>query len=158
MNASEKFIHPFDPIYNDESEILILGSFPSVKSREVSFYYGHPLNRFWKLLALLYDEETGESIDERKAFLLSHHIALWDVIKECEICGSSDASIRNVKVNDLSLLMDGCKIKKIYANGKTAGKLFNSYVKDKIQYDCIVLPSSSPANAAYKLEDLYREW
>ena len=146
--------HAFGPVYDSESRILILGSFPSVKSREISFYYGHPQNRFWKLLSLLFNEE----IKDKKTFLLKHHIALFDVIESCDIIGSSDTSIRNVKPNDLSLIINNSKIETVYLNGSKAYELYKKYCADKYDIDAIKLPSTSPANAAYSIEKLYNEW
>ena len=146
--------HTFGPVYDSESRILILGSFPSVKSREISFYYGHPQNRFWKLLSLLFNEE----IKDKKTFLLKHHIALFDVIESCDIIGSSDTSIRNVKPNDLSLIINNSKIETVYLNGSKAYELYKKYCADKYDIDAIKLPSTSPANAAYSIEILYNEW
>ena len=146
--------HTFGPVYDSESRILILGSFPSVKSREISFYYGHPQNRFWKLLSLLFNED----IKDKKSFLLKHHIALFDVIESCDIIGSSDSSIRNVKPNDLNIILNNSKIETIYLNGSKAYELYNKYCKDSYDIEAIKLPSTSPANAAYSLNDLYNEW
>ena len=146
--------HNFDPVYDKKSRVLILGSFPSVKSREISFYYGHPQNRFWKLLSLLFNEE----IKDKKTFLLKHHIALFDVIESCDIIGSSDTSIRNVKPNDLSLIINNSKIETVYLNGSKAYELYKKYCADKYDIDAIKLPSTSPANAAYSIEKLYNEW
>ena len=146
--------HTFGPVYDSESRILILGSFPSVKSREISFYYGHPQNRFWKLLSLLFNEE----IKDKKTFLLKHHIALFDVIESCDIIGSSDTSIRNVKPNDLSLIINNSRIETVYLNGSKAYELYKKYCADKYDIDAIKLPSTSPANAAYSIEKLYNEW
>lgn len=146
----KKIIHPLKPIYNKDSEILILGSFPSIKSREAMFYYAHPQNRFWKILENIYQEE----INDKTEFLLKHHIALWDVIKECEINQSSDNSIKNVQVNNLDEIINKTKIKKILLNGKTAYKLYIKYLKNNIDIDAFSLPSTSPANAVYSLTDL----
>ena len=119
--------HPIPPLYNADSKILILGSFPSVKSRETAFFYGHPQNRFWKLLSLLLEAPFPETVAERRKFLLAHGIAVWDVIASCEIYGSSDASIRNAVPNDLRQILDGARIRQIYVNGRTAGKLYRKY-------------------------------
>ena len=154
----EKQIHPFEPIYDENSEILILGTFPSVKSRENSFYYGHPQNRFWKVLAALYHEDGPSTIEDKKAFLLRHHIALWDVVKSCEIKGSADSSIQNVIPNDIAMLCNKTKIKVIYCNGKKAKSLFDRYIGKEQQMEATVLPSTSPANAAWNMERLIKEW
>ncbi len=153
----EKLIHPLKPIYNKNSKILILGSFPSVYSRKRSFYYAHPQNRFWPVLEKIFNEK----IDNKEKFLLKHHIALWDVIASCEITGSSDASIKNVKVNDINKLIEHTQIKKVLINGKKAYNLYSKYLKNDVAIECISLPSTSPANAKYSLDDLaeiYKEY
>ena len=121
--------HPFPPLYDENSKILILGSFPSVKSREQLFFYGHPQNRFWKVVSALYGCDTPKSIEEKQIFLHSHGIALWDVIASCEITGSSDSSIKDVTPNDLTKILDLADIRKIFVNGKTAEKYYNKYTK-----------------------------
>lgn len=151
-------VHEFGPVYDEESEILILGSFPSVKSREMNFYYGHPQNRFWKLLAALYETKEPGSIPEKKAFLIRRRIAVWDVIESCDITGSSDSSIRNVKVNDIGRILGEAKIRTIYANGKKAGQLYQKYVEPKTKRSIVGLPSTSPANAAFGMERLMESW
>ena len=113
-------VHPIKPVYDENSKILILGSFPSVKSCEEMFYYAHPQNRFWKVIASIFDEKVPSSIDEKRELILKNHLALWDVIAECEIEGSSDASIKNAKANDLSVILKNAPIQKIIVNGKTA--------------------------------------
>lgn len=150
--------HPFPPIYNQYSKILILGSFPSVKSREEMFFYGHPQNRFWKVIASVFKSNIPCSVDEKKLFLLSHGIALWDVISHCNITGSSDASIKNAVPNDISVILNTANIKKIFVNGKTAEKYYNGLLKSSINIECICLPSTSPANAAWSLEKLISAW
>lgn len=150
--------HLFGPVFDFNSKILILGSFPSVKSREISFYYGHPQNRFWKVLETVTGERTGMSVEEKRDFLLKTRIAVWDVIKSCDIVGSSDSSIKNVKANDLDIILESCHIRKIFVNGKTAERLYNKYIKNKIGINAVYLPSTSPANAAYNLERLLAEW
>ncbi len=154
----QQLTHEFPPFYDENSRILILGSFPSVKSREQQFYYGHPQNRFWKVLAELLKEPLPLSVEEKKAFLRGNHIALWDVIDSCEIIGSSDSSIRNAKVTDLSLILDSSPIQRIYTNGGTAKRLFEKYQRDRYGAEAVGLPSTSPANASYSLERLVREW
>lgn len=151
-------MHEFAPVFDGKSAILILGTFPSVKSREEQFYYGHPRNRFWKVLSAITKNPLPETISEKKEMLLSYHIALWDVIASCEITGSSDSSIRNVVPSDIAGLLKNSNIKKIYANGATAKKLYDKYLKAKIGYEIEALPSTSPANAAYSLERLIVEW
>ena len=150
--------HPFLPLYNKDSKILILGSFPSVKSREQMFFYGHPQNRFWKVISSVLECEAPETIEEKKKLLFENGIALWDVIASCEITGSSDSSIRDVKVNDLSKILKEADIRQIYVNGKTAEKYFKKYIKPQIKRDAICLPSTSPANAAWSVERLVEKW
>lgn len=150
--------HPFPPLYDKNSKILILGSFPSVKSREQMFFYGHPQNRFWKVISEVFEVSTPTTIEEKREFLLSNNIALWDVIASCEISGSSDSSIKNVVANDLSEILNTADIKKIFVNGKTAEKYFNKYTKKLINRDAVCLPSTSPANAAWSVEKLIKVW
>ena len=144
--------HEFAPVFNSDSRILILGSFPSVKSREQQFFYGHPQNRFWKVLASLTGYPVPQTIEEKKKMLLENRIAIWDVIQECEIIGSSDSSIRNVVPTELDQILQSASIEKIYANGNTAKKLFEKYQKKTCGREIIGLPSTSPANAAFSLE------
>lgn len=151
---SKRQVHEFEPVYNKESEILILGTFPSVKSREEGFYYGHKQNRFWKVIAGVYGCELPLTIPDKKKMLLKHNIAIWDVIKSCDITGSSDSSIKNVVINDLSEVLDKCSIRAIYANGAKAKSLYDKYAKETYQREIIGLPSTSPANAAFSLEKL----
>ena len=150
--------HPFPPLYNSNSKILILGSFPSVKSREQLFFYGHPQNRFWKVLSQIFEAPVPVSIEEKKEFLLNNGIALWDVIASCDIEGSSDSSIKNVTANNLSIILDNSKIEKIFVNGKTAEKYYNKYTKNIIKKEAVCLPSTSPANAAWSLDKLIQAW
>lgn len=154
----EIFTHTFEPIFDKNSEILVLGSFPSVKSRENNFYYAHPQNRFWRVVASVYSCPVPKTVEEKKNMLLSNKIAVWDVIKSCEITGSADSTIKSVIPNDLSEILSAADIKKIYANGKTAQSLYNKYIKKNTGFDIISLPSTSPANAAYSLEKLIKEW
>lgn len=150
--------HPFPPLYDKNSNILILGSFPSVKSREQMFFYGHPQNRFWKVVSAVVGAETPVTIEDKKNFLLSNNIALWDVIASCDITGSSDSSIKNVVANDLTEILINTDIKQIFVNGKTAEKYYNKYIRDAIKRDAICLPSTSPANAGWGTERLLNEW
>ena len=150
----QKLSHTFEPVWNENSTVLILGRFPSVKSREEGFYYGHPRNRFWKVLAAVKGEEEPTSVDEKKEFLLRNRIAVWDVIASCEIKGSSDSSIRNVIVNDFSEILEKSKVSRLFANGKTAERLYKKYVLPETRVPITVLPSTSPANAAFSLEKL----
>lgn len=151
-------VHPIEPVYDADSEILILGSFPSVKSREYGFFYGHPQNRFWKVLAQIFGEEIPVSIEEKKSLLLCNHVAVWDVIASCDITGSADSTIKNVVANDISGILGVSRIKKIFVNGKKAEQLYNKYIYPQIEIEAEVLPSTSPANAAWKIDDLIEEW
>lgn len=150
--------HPIAPVYDGCSRILILGSFPSARSRETGFFYGHPQNRFWKLLAFLYGQNIPVSIAEKRAFLLSNRLALWDVIASCEIQGSSDASISSVTANDLSPLLNAAPIEKIFTNGKTADALYKKYILPRTQRQTVCLPSTSPANAVWTFDRLCSAW
>lgn len=154
----ETHIHQFEPVYNQNSCILILGTFPSVKSRENHFYYGHPQNRFWKVLAALMETPVPSSIEEKKTFLLEHGIAVWDVIQSCDIHGSSDTSIRNVTPNNISRITLSAPITHIYANGGKAYDLFLRYCNNPSSLPITKLPSTSPANASYSLDRLIKEW
>lgn len=150
--------HDFEPVFDENSKILILGTFPSVKSRENQFYYGHPQNRFWKVIAGLTESEVPQTIEEKKKLLLEHGIAIWDVIESCDIIGSSDSSIKNVVPADIERVVANSKIQNIYANGGTAKKLYEKYSQKKTGREIIGLPSTSPANAAYSLERLLECW
>ena len=150
-------VHNIEPVYADNSRILILGSFPSVKSRQTGFYYGNPHNRFWKILSILYDEDLPSTVEAKKAFLIRNRIALWDVVKSCDIKGSDDSSIDNVEVNDLSIILDRCNIENIYLNGQKALRLFDRYFA-YLNRDGILLRSSSPANASCSLDVLLEDW
>ena len=151
-------VHPIDPVYDKNSKVLILGSFPSVKSREAMFFYGHPQNRFWKVLAAVFDEKLPQTTEEKRMLLLRNGIALWDVIASCEIEGSSDSSIKNVVPNDLTEILASADIGQIFVNGKTALKYYNKYLKELIGKEAICLPSTSPANAAWKMDSLIEAW
>ncbi|MBR3595999.1 MAG: DNA-deoxyinosine glycosylase [Clostridia bacterium] len=153
-----KINHPFLPLYDENSEILILGSFPSVKSREEMFFYGHPQNRFWKVIAAVTKNQIPETIPQKKELLLKNRIALWDVIASCEITGSSDSSIKNVIPNDITEILNNSKITRIYVNGKTSEKFYNKYIKERTGVSAICLPSTSPANAVWTLDKLISEW
>lgn len=154
----EQLRHPILPVYEEESRILILGSFPSVKSREQKFFYGHPQNRFWKVLASVTKEAVPQNTEEKKSLLLRNHIAVWDVIASCEIAGSSDSSIKNVVPNDLTLLLHQAKIQKIYTNGAKAFELYQKFSFSQTGMEAVKLPSTSPANAAYSLDRLVSIW
>ncbi|MBQ7095660.1 MAG: DNA-deoxyinosine glycosylase [Clostridia bacterium] len=151
-------IHPFPPLFDKESKILILGSFPSVKSREQLFFYGHPQNRFWKVLGGVFGEETPKSIEEKKAFLHRNNIALWDVIASCEIEGSADSTIKNAKANNILPILQGSQVDRIFTNGMTAKKLYDRYILPQVKVEAAVLPSTSPANAAWNVERLIEAW
>ena len=151
-------VHNIPPLFDENSEILILGSFPSQKSREAQFFYGHPQNRFWLVLSEVLGEKLPQSIDEKREMILKNKIALWDVIASCEIVGSSDSSIKNVVPNDISGILRKSNIKRIFVNGKTAEKYYNRYILDSTQIPAKLLPSTSPANAAYSLERLVDTW
>ena len=150
--------HEFLPVYNENSKVLILGSFPSVKSREMRFYYGHPQNRFWKVIAAVTENPIPETIEEKKALLLGSGIAVWDVIESCEIVGSSDSKIRKVKVNDFTEILSCVPDIRIFANGTKAWELYQKYALSQTGREAKRLPSTSPANAAWSLEKLCVEW
>ena len=150
--------HTIDPVYDENSRILILGSFPSVKSREQKFFYGHKQNRFWKVIAEILGCEVPQTIEEKKKMLLAHHIAVWDVIGQCEITGSSDSSIRNVVPNPISKILETTKIEQIFVNGKKAEQLYQRYIYPQTKRNAICLPSTSPANASWNLEKLTEAW
>ena len=150
--------HPFGPLFCDDSRVLILGSFPSVKSREQNFFYGHPQNRFWKVVAAVFGQPVPQSIEEKKQLILGSGLALWDSIADCEITGSSDSSIRDVKVNDLSVILDNCDIKSIYCNGRKSYDLYCRYIEPAAGRKAVCLPSTSPANAQWSLERLTEAW
>ena len=154
----QKISHTFEPVYDKESKILILGSFPSVKSRESKFYYGHPQNRFWKVIAKITNRKEPMAIEEKKELLLSNHIAIWDVIESCTIQGSSDSSIKDVVVNDFSDILQNSSIQRIYVNGNKAYELYHRYAEENTGMKAVKLPSTSPANAAWNLDRLYEIW
>jgi len=163
MEQYKTIKHTFEPVWNEQSEILILGTFPSVKSRENQFYYGHPQNRFWKLLAGIYEEPVPETVDAKKELILKHHLAVWDVIGQCDITGSSDSSIRNVIPADIAGLLAKTSITAIFGNGNKACELFQKYTAPALtalaQTSAIQkLPSTSPANAAWRLDRLCAHW
>ena len=158
MKAAEQLVHPFPPTWDEHYEILILGSFPSVKSREMAYFYGHPQNRFWRSVAALYEDDIPLTVEERRAFLLRHHIALWDVIASCTIVGSSDSSIRDAVPNDIRPILAGAPIHRIYTNGQTSFHLYRKYILPEIGREAICLPSTSPANAAWSFERLLSVW
>ena len=150
----EHIIHSIEPVFDAESRVLILGTMPSPKSREVQFYYGHPQNRFWRVLAAVLGEEVPRSVPEKKAMLLRHRIALWDVLAECEITGASDSSIRNPVANDLSVILGHAPVQAVFTTGATAWKLYTRLQKPHTGIEAVRLPSTSPANCAVKMEAL----
>ena len=158
MTEYQHLNHCFSPVWDEESTVLILGSFPSVKSREENFYYGHPQNRFWKVLAGVFGEAAPVSIEEKKAMLHRNHIALWDVIESCDIVGSSDSSIRNAVPADIPSLLKKTGIARIYVNGALAKKLYDKFIFADTQVEAVKLPSTSPANARFRLETLLEHW
>lgn len=151
-------LHNLDPVYNENSRVLILGSFPSVRSREEGFFYGHPNNRFWKVLSLVFEEEIPNDIEKKREFLLRHNIALWDVIASCDVEGSADVKIKNAVPNDISHILSSSGVKTVFLNGKTAEKYYNKYMQDRYSVERITLPSTSPANASWSQERLCGEW
>ncbi len=150
--------HPFDPVFDKNSEILILGTFPSEKSREYGFFYGHPQNRFWKIIALLTKSNIPQTIYEKKQILLKNRIAVWDTIQSCDIKGSSDVLITNIIPNDLSKILKYTDIKQIYANGPKAYQIYMKFYYQNTEKNIVKLPSTSPANASYNLQKLYDMW
>lgn len=151
-------LHSIEPVFDGGSKILILGSFPSVASREVGFFYGHSQNRFWRVLSALLDTELPETVVDKKALLISHGIALWDVIASCEIVGSADSTIKDAVPNELSVILLSADIRAVFVNGKTALKYYDRYMKNRYGREAICLPSTSPANAAFSLPRLISEW
>ncbi len=149
--------HGFGPFYDEDSEILVLGSFPSAKSREASFYYAHPQNRFWRVTASCFDDDAPETIDEKRRFLSRHRIALWDVVDSCEISGSSDASIRDVVPTDVEWLCREAPIRRVILNGRCAERYFHKFHPD-FSLQTASVPSTSPANAAWSAERLVAAW
>jgi hypoxanthine-DNA glycosylase len=150
--------HPFPPLYDENSRVLILGSFPSVKSREEMFFYGHPQNRFWRVISAVFECDVPKTVEEKREMLLSHGVALWDVLASCEIEGSADSTIKNAEANDLSPIFSAAKIEKVFVNGRTAEKYYNKYLKEKLGREAVCLPSTSPANAAWSQGRLAEAW
>ena len=155
---AERITHAFDPVFDFESRILILGTMPSPKSRELGFYYSHPRNRFWPVLAKIFGEEIPKTPEEKRNFCLRNKIALWDVLKECDIEGASDSSIKNAVPNDLSVILNSAEIKAIFATGATAAKLYKKFIEPETNIPATALPSTSPANAKIKFEELVEEY
>ena len=151
-------VHPIEPVFDERSRVLILGSFPSVRSRAEMFFYGHPQNRFWKVISSIFGEPIPETVEQKRQLLIENRIALWDVIASCEITGSADSSIKNVVPNDLSRILNTAGIERIYVNGKTAQRYYDRYLKNAVQMNAVCLPSTSPANAAWSLDRLVDAW
>lgn len=151
-------VHPIPPLFDKNSRVLILGSFPSVKSREAKFFYGHPQNRFWRVLAALTGSPLPHTIEEKTELVLKNHFALWDSIGSCTISGSSDSSIRDVVPNDLSIILDHAPIERIFCNGAASLVCYRRYIEPLIHRPALPLPSTSPANAAWTLERLIDAW
>lgn len=154
----ESIIHPIPPTYDENSRILILGSFPSAKSRQAGYYYGNPKNRFWQVVAALYGEETPVTTGQRRAFLLRSRVAAWDVVASCTIEGAADSSIRDVAANDLSPILSRARIETIFCNGRTAYDLYCRFIEPETGVPAVFLPSTSPANAAWTLPRLIEAW
>ena len=153
-----RITHPIPPLYDGNSRILILGSFPSAASRKAQFFYGHPQNRFWRVLAALYEAPVPEGPEEKKTFLLDRGIALWDVIASCEIRGSADSSVRDTLPNDLTPILLGSRVERIFTNGRLSGNLYARYQEKETGIKAVYLPSTSPANAAFGMEKLIDAW
>lgn len=151
-------IHPLKPLYDKNSKILILGSFPSIKTRESGFFYGHKQNRFWKVLSEIFKKEIDEDISKRRKFLLDNKIAVWDSIYKCDIIGSSDSSIKEVVPTNLSEIFEKSDINKVFCNGNTSYKYYEMYQEKQFGYKAFKMPSTSPANAMYSLDKLVESW
>ncbi len=158
MSNSIHLVHPIPPLWNKNSKTLILGSFPSVKSREEMFFYGHRQNRFWTVVSLLFGAPLPVTVEEKKKLILCNRLALWDVIGECDIVGSADSSIKNAVANDISFILDGSEVNRIFVNGGTASRLYDKYLLNVTGIKAVRLPSTSPANAAYSVSMLCEEW
>ncbi len=157
-NEPRAIVHPIPPTFDASSRILVLGSFPSPKSRESGYFYGHPQNRFWRIAAALFEEAVPVTVEEKHALLVRNHIAAWDVIHSCTIRGASDSSITDVVVNDLKPILETADIRQIFVNGKTAYKYYQKYTEPLIGREAVCLPSTSPANAAWSLDKLIEAW
>lgn len=151
-------VHPVEALFNENSEILILGTFPSVKSREAKFFYGHPQNRFWRVMARLCDAELPQTVEDKKKLILDNHFALWDVIHSCDVEGSADSSIKNVVPNDISVILKNSKVSRIFVNGKKAESLYKKYLEKETGITAVCLPSTSPANASWSEDRLTEYW
>ena len=153
-----RIVHPFEPVFDNRSRVLILGSFPSVRSREEGFYYGHPQNRFWRVIAVVYGEAVPADLPAKKRLLIDHQLALWDAAAQCDIEGSRDSSISNTVPTDLSVILDRAEIRRVLCNGQTAAKLYHRYQEPLTGIPAVTLPSTSPLNAAWSLDRLTEEW
>ena len=158
MSTTERAAHPFAPVVDANCRVLVLGSFPSVKSRENGFYYGHPRNRFWQVTARVFGEPVPQTVAEKRDMLLRHGVAMWDVIASCEIEGSSDSSVRNAVPVDIAKITGVCRIERVLCNGALAGKLYERYLQAALGLPATVLPSTSPANAAWSVDRLTEAW
>lgn len=154
----QTIVHPLKPFFKHDSQILILGSFPSVKTREYGFFYGHPQNRFWPLMEKIFGQSLSRDIEERKEFLAKNKIAMYDSIYQCDIIGSSDASIKNVIPSDLTAIIMNSQVKQVFCNGGASYKYYKHYHEKSLGLKAIKLPSTSPANARYRIEDLFEQW
>lgn len=151
-------VHPVEALFNENSKILILGTFPSVKSREAKFFYGHPQNRFWRVMARLCDADIPQTVEDKKKLILDNHFALWDVIHSCDVEGSADSSIKNVVPNDISVILKNSKVSRIFVNGKKAESLYKKYLEKETGITAVCLPSTSPANASWSEDRLTEYW
>ena len=154
----QSIIHPFPPLFDENSKTLILGSFPSVKSRESMFFYGHPQNRFWKVLAIIFNQPITQNIEDKKNLVLDNGLALWDSIHSCTVIGSSDSSIKDVIPNDIRDIIQNSNINRIFCNGALSHKMYMKYIFPDTGIKAVKLPSTSPANATFSLEKLVEEW
>jgi len=151
-------IHPIPPTFDKDSRILILGSFPSIKTRESGYFYGHPQNRFWKVMAVLFNEPVPVTVEDKRGLLIRSRVAAWDSIHQCTITGSSDSSIRDVIPNDLSVILKTADIRQIFCNGRTSWNIYHKYIEPLTGRSAVSLPSTSPANASFSLEKLVEAW
>ncbi len=154
----ERLVHPIPPLYDADSRVLILGSFPSRASRAAAFFYGHPRNRFWPLIARVVGEEPPGTTEEKRSLALRRGIALWDTVASCGIRGSSDASITDAEVNDIGVILRAADIRAIFTNGSTSTRLYEKYLYPLTGVRSVPLPSTSPANAAWDMDALYEKW
>lgn len=158
MGDPELVSSPLPAVFFEDSYVLLLGSLPSPKSRERGFHYGHPQNRFWPLMAALWEELLPKDLEERRSFLRNHHLALHDVLRSAEIKGASDASIASPVANDLRPILEAAPIRRIFCTGSTAGRLYRRLIEPELGIPCEVLPSTSPANARWRMGDLLRDY